>query len=116
MFEECDSDCEVLDIKLGGLAAFSWFKDFYRTSIVGIAEDFSFAMDSSKYRIQDIEIPMIFIQGSEDPMTTRPALDALSDLNPQSKTLTVEGAGHLTFASHPKVFWSLVGQAISSRS
>lgn len=114
MFEACEFDRDVLDAELGGHAPYSWFRDSFHDSILGIAEDFSFAMDSSNYRIQDIKIPVTFIQGSDDPMTTQSALEALSNLNPQSTTLVIEEGGHLTYASHPKEFWPLVSRALAS--
>jgi len=70
MFETCADDVAALDSKVGKHEPYAWFKDSYKHSVVGIAEDFSFAMDSSNYEFSSIDVPITFIQGENDPMTS----------------------------------------------
>lgn len=48
IFEGCAKECVVLDDEFGKLPPYSWFCDSYKSSIVEITEDFSFAMDTTK--------------------------------------------------------------------
>jgi pimeloyl-ACP methyl ester carboxylesterase/DNA-binding CsgD family transcriptional regulator len=115
IFEECESDINILDERIGEKPQYYWFKDGYKTSIVGVAEDFSFAMNNENYPLAKVPISTTFIQGEDDPMTSKEALLELTEQSPHCKVIYIPNSGHFVYSSKPTLFWQNISSAISER-
>ncbi len=114
MFEGSSTDCDVLDVELGNQSAYSWFRDSYKSSIVGIAEDFSFTMNAANYDLDGVTLPITFIQGKDDPMTNAEVLASISQSNPACQTILIDEGGHFSYGSHPDKFWSVTNRVLTA--
>ena len=112
MFERCEDDVKALDQELGGHPPYTWFKDSYKNSVVGIADDFSFAMNANNEELAELRCPLYFIQGRDDPMTPLEAIKSLASMSRAAKIIELGFGGHLTYASHPEKTWQAVASIL----
>jgi len=113
IFGETNKGSELLDLKIGGQPAYHWFVDSYKHSVVGISEDFSFAMSECNYELSEVKIPIIFIQGEDDLLYPVEALKEFSDGNESSEIFYINEGGHFVYGSHPELFWGKVRQLLA---
>lgn len=107
MFGASPADLEAMEGKRTASPVYGWFSELYQTSVSGIAEDYSFAM-------QHLQLPaiqvakLLVLHGTEDPLTSLEEVREVLSGWPDAEILPVEGAGHFLSASHCDALWSQV--------
>lgn len=113
LFNDSTSDVDVLEDEYAEQPAYLWFTESYKHSVLGIAEDFCFAMDSSDSNIKDLNMPITFIHGEDDPLAKLETIEELASSNRNAKLLLQKKGGHLIYSSHKQALWTIVGKEIS---
>lgn len=100
-------DLDILEGGRGGTSAYTWFVDFYRSSIFGIAEDFRMSMGDWRERLPQIERPARIVHGRHDGFSP---CDEIAVFAGKAGTpmQTIEDGGHLIYTSHPRAVWEQV--------
>lgn len=112
LFGRSTDDIDVLEGKYTGASAYPMFIEHYKTSIKGIAEDFSFVMQNWKREFCRLRVNTTYIHGADDPVV---ALDEFQDSalqNPNAKILSIEGAGHFMALSHANQVWTEIHKIV----
>ncbi len=111
-FGASPADVDVLEGKHTGAASYAMFSETYRTSVVGISEDFRFVMSSLRNAVGGLAAPAVFIHGTEDPLTDASEIERLSEQLGDVRVVRIDGAGHFAAVSHGKQVWRAVRDAI----
>lgn len=109
LFRSCKADIDALDGKLGAGRAFDWYQHLHRSFIVGISGDFGLASLKVGNLVDSSDIPLTFLQGTDDPFTSVPELTAHVENQPLASIDTVDGGGQFMCATHNKEVWEYVG-------
>lgn len=105
VFEASPADVNYLLGKTTGRAIHTWYPEFYRNSILGVAEDFRISMTNWRDGLASLPMPATLIHGVDDGLTTMSEIDRLVAKNRNLNLISVEGAGHLLFATHARQTW-----------
>lgn len=111
MFSASASDLDVLEGKGNASPVYGWFSELYQTSVSGIAEDYSFALQRLRLPAQS-KAKLLILHGSEDPLTDLEDVREVVSDRPDALVLPVEGAGHFLSASHSDSLWKHVRQHV----
>lgn len=114
LFRDTPPDLDALNGHAGSGPAFEWYQRMHAHSAVGIASDFSLANSSERQKLVDLKTPTTFIHGDIDPVTTIHELRAYVGANPNWSLKTVKGGGHFMPASHAKLVWQEVAEALAN--
>ena len=112
-FGASPADVDVLEGTHTRAPAYAMFSETYRTSVVGISEDFRFVMSSLKNAIGGLSVPAVFIHGTEDPLTEVSEIERSLGPSGDVRLVRAEGAGHFVAVSHGKDVWRTVRDVIS---
>jgi pimeloyl-ACP methyl ester carboxylesterase/DNA-binding CsgD family transcriptional regulator len=90
---------------------YQWFSDSYRSSIVGIAEDFRFIMGNWRAQLSAVRCPVNFIHGRDDALIRSHLIESVADAINAPVDL-IEG-GHLAVAGEAAAAWRAVAAALA---
>ena len=108
VFEGSSSDLALLSGAHDGRPAHTWYPEFYRNSILGVAEDFRSAMTDWRSLLRDLPLAVSLIHGREDPLTTVSEVASLARELGDLPLTTLDGAGHIQYATHSEQVWDLI--------
>ena len=108
LFKDCAGDLRALDGVDGADKAYNWYRMLHAHSTLGISSDFELISGCDDSLVQDIGIPMTFIQGESDPFTSVSEISNFIKPNPRAKLVTIPKGGHLVCASNPELVWDQV--------
>ena len=113
VFESSSADVDYLLGKTTGRPVHSWYPEFYRNSILGVAEDFRIALTDWRNGLGEMPIAVSLIHGEADGLTTMSEIDRLVSMHQDLQLTTVPDAGHLLFATHVQKVWNSVASGMS---
>lgn len=108
LFGACSTDLDVLDGKFSQVPAYRMFSETYQNSLLGMAEGLGLVMHAPKKQLDGLSMPVSFIQGADDPLTSVDYLKTISDIKGLRAFHIVNGAGHFLSVSHTKEVWRKV--------
>lgn len=108
VFESSSADLDYLAGRTTGRPIHDWYPEFYRNSILGVAEDFRIALTDWRAGLGSLPMPVTLIHGDDDGLTTLSEIDRLRAIHANLNLIRVEGAGHLLFATHAAHVWKLI--------
>ncbi len=112
MFVSVNDDLTLLNKKIGNQPAYSWFRDNFRSSIIGIAEDFAFTMHNANFNINKIKAPILLIHGRQDTITSEKTINDLTQKNTNCEIFYIEGGGFLAYGTHNDIFWEKIAKKL----
>ncbi len=114
LYNSNPGDLDAVNRQFGKGPAFEWFHELAVNSIAGVTADLLVLSGAMEDLIRDCAVPLVFLQGPDDPYTGARALAEYCDLNPKASFQVLKGGGHFTSASHPRDFWEAVKRHVSS--
>ncbi len=113
LFEESSGDLSTLEGRYSGRNMYEIFSESYQSSIAGIAEDFSFVMQSWRSELERLNCPVTFIQGTHDPLTRVSDFESVLSGSGRRKTIElIKNGGHFLSNSHPEELWGIIRRQI----
>jgi pimeloyl-ACP methyl ester carboxylesterase/DNA-binding CsgD family transcriptional regulator len=114
LFGESSTDLSALERRYFGRSKYEIFSDCYQSSVAGIAEDFSFVMQSWQKELESLSCPVTFIQGTHDPLTRVSDFEGALTGSGQRNTIElIQNGGHFLSNSHPEELWGIIGRQIT---
>ncbi|MEM7569038.1 MAG: alpha/beta hydrolase [Pseudomonadota bacterium] len=112
IFGTTEADRSVLEGQASALPPKTWFAEYYRASIVGIAEDFRVATGLWQKQFATLSMPITVFVGAQDPFITFDEFTALMAQKPDAQRHVLKNAGHLIGSSHAQEIWSLIADTV----
>ena len=112
LFEPCDGDIRVLDGSHGIEPAYEWFRQIALHSTCGVPSDLFVTSQRAAEILSEVQTPIVFIHGPDDPMTSVEDIRKVVASNSLSKCTVLESGGHYACASHPRAFWGAVNECL----
>jgi len=113
-FSNSPVDLKVLDGHYSRFPAYEMFASAYKSSIIGITEDFRLAMTGERPDVEKLKMPLAIIHGDQDPLTSFNQVRQEFNAPNKGIYLLVKGAGHFASSSHGDDVWRTVAEACSS--
>lgn len=102
-------DLAVIDGTVGAGPVDAWFKDGYRASIVGIADDTDAIAADWRRLVEQCPVDVSVISATGDPVAR--LADWRSELSHAEFRILEEG-GHFVVASHPRRVWAEIAELL----
>ncbi|MGE3906000.1 MAG: alpha/beta fold hydrolase, partial [Reyranellaceae bacterium] len=108
LFADLPVDMSVLDGEATGTEAYRMFADLYASSVFGMSGDFDFVMNSWEREARDLDKPIAFVHGADDPLTSPSEFSRLIESGGRYSQHIIPGGGHFVAASHGGEVWRTV--------
>ncbi|WP_299685898.1 alpha/beta fold hydrolase [uncultured Tateyamaria sp.] len=112
LFSASDTDVQALNGQVGYGEAFGWYRALHAHSTIGIASDFELVHKESANLVNGLRTPTVFVHGTQDHFTEPDVLRSYLDGQDHAQMRLVEGAGHLSVASHATQIWDAIADSL----
>ena len=110
LFGSSQADIDVLEGRISGVPGHRMFSDLYQSSTSGVADDFGFVMKSWQREVGALDMPVIFIHGSRDPLTKIDEFRDIANSTPNNHIVAVVDGGHFISVSHASEVWQHIAR------
>ncbi|MBX3531590.1 MAG: alpha/beta hydrolase [Rhizobiaceae bacterium] len=111
LFADLPIDMAVLDGEATGTEAYAMFADLYASSVFGMAGDFDFVMNAWESEARELNKPIVFVHGADDPLTSPTEFSRIVEAGGGHRQHIIPG-GHFVAASHASAVWRIVAEEL----
>lgn len=98
------------------MAPCSWFSELFRQSILGIADDVSYAMRPWKEQLVSLNMTVRWFHGEMDEWSPYDMAQEIGASYDNVQIEPIQRGGHLIYASHPEEVWQGISNFVHARN